>query len=375
VASANFLNELIDANYEVKHLTIATDKHPFHLDRYPENIAKIAEPEGFYINTKINPFNAFMAYFKRNESFNVNRFYCFEFEQLIINSIQSNSYDTVILDSLYTTIYYEAIRQIFTGKIFVRSHNVESDIWFGLSSNNKGYKRKYFARLAENLKQYEVDTLNKVDGLLTISKDDENRFKELGVHSPIKNIPIGVEASICTPKLKSPVKFVHIGAMNWKPNIEAVEFLFQVFPEIRKELPNAELHIAGTRIPGSMSSNIKNGIYIDGFVPNVHEYLSEMNILISPIQSGSGIRIKLLEAMACGIPCITSSLGALGIEHNNSNCLLVADNKEDLILKSVELGSNLDLQKEIGLNAINYIREHHNNKKISAELREFIQST
>ena len=97
-----------------------------------------------------------------------------------------------------------------------------------------------------------------------------------------------------------------------------------------------------------------------------------MGILVSPIQSGSGIRVKILEMMALGIPIITTDLGAQGLL--NFDGVRIANTKREILSAVYELVNSENKRQELGLEAKRYVNLHHNPKKVSAQLIEFIKS-
>jgi glycosyltransferase involved in cell wall biosynthesis len=353
---------------------INTPKHPFVLENYPYELAQKVKPESVYIDTTVSLKKAIGGLLTKG-SYNVNRFYSLEMEKLIAAELTTNNYTTVILESLFVTPYLSVIRKNFSGKVFVRTHNVESIIWDKLADSAKGFARaNYLRRLAKDIRAYEVDALNKVDGILALSNMDIEVFKEQGIETRCTLIPVAIELSNESANLDAN-NFFHLGVMNWQPNIEAVKRLVEIFPTIRQQLPDAELHIAGKYAKDVIKDNVKEGIIVDGFVEDPNAYSRETGILVSPILSGSGIRIKLLESMALGIPSVTTTLGAQGIDYINSGCLIVKDNDDEIIKACVQLAKDKNLREEISNNARDYIRKNHNIESISSKIIEFIEHT
>ena len=373
VAMDNFLKCLLKTEAKVMHICISTNKHPFDLSLYPLEYQSSINIDNQYIDTDVTHIRGFLALFQSG-SYNINRFYCKNLQKRIEDELEQHEYDCVILESLFTTIYIDSIRSKSNSAIFVRTQNVEHKITLDLAQNASGAKRVYLSKLSKDLKVYEIKTLNKADGILSISKKDTEQLKSLGIRAPIKNIGVAISIKDIQNNYDSSGIF-HLGSMNWQPNIEAVERLISIFPEIKKSAPLCEVHIAGSAENGKFKSHSKNQIYFDGFVDDPNEFAINKGILVSPIISGSGVRIKILEMMSIGIPIVTTTLGASGINHNDSNSLVIADKDTEIIEATLKLIKNKNLRKEIGKNAIEYIRENHNIKYISNEIIEFIQET
>jgi len=374
VAMVNFLQCLLHKDISTKHLLIHTQKHPFVLGNYPDELVQKVKPEAVFINTTVTPKRAIGNILKKG-SYNVNRFHSDEMEKLISAELKADNYTTVILESLFVTPYLPIIRKNFSGKVFVRTHNVESNIWGGLADSTKDFARKrYLRKLAKDLRTYEVNTLNTVDGILALSNMDIEAFKAQGVETASTLIPVAIELNNETANTEIN-HFFHLGVMNWQPNIQAAQRLVKIFPAIRQQVPDAKLRIAGKYAKEVITENIEDGIIVDGFVDDAKAYSREAGILVSPILSGSGIRIKLLEAMALGIPSVTTTLGAQGIHYMNSKCLIVRDSDDEITQACIELARDKNLREEISKNARDYIRKNHNIDSISSEIVEFIEHT
>ena len=371
VASANFLNNLSKVVSSVKYLTIETGKHAFDLSAFPADLAQTVKPESVFIETGVRPMEAFKFLFN-DKSYNIDRFYSEAFKNKIAETIAAGSFDCIILDSLFTTPYLDAIRQVFNGKVIVRAHNVEFSIWQGLAKNEKNpIKKKYLKGLAKDLKKYEIETLNKVDGIMPLSQDDLNAFNDLEISTPKAMITITANIQEKDHDYSSQQLF-HLGAMNWQPNVEAVNNVVELLPQIRSKNENLEFHIAGIESDSLYSTDSSKGIIVDGYVKDLNTFVSKMGILISPIVSGSGIRVKILEMMAYGIPVITTELGAQGLLDTKGVC--IANTDHEIVQAVYELTSDENKRRMLGVEAKSYVNLHHNPEKVSEQIIEFIKS-
>jgi len=374
VAMENFLECLLKQKVEVKHLFLHTPKHPIVPDAYPSRVNNLIQPEGVYVNTKVTLWGAFYYLFK-NGSYNVRRFRSERMADLIKSTLRKDHFDCVILDSLYVTLYTDIIRSNFDGTIYLRTHNIEHKIWSDLAINTKNQLKKlYLHKLAYDLKRYEHRAINEMDGILTLSSKDSEELANWNVSVAVKTVPVSISIAPNRSISCENNNFFHLGSMNWQPNIEAVERLIKLFPEIKKELPESELHIAGSKNLDFIKDTNENDIFQDGYVSDLSEYCQEIGILVSPLLSGSGIRIKILEMMALGIPVITTDIGAQGIDHKNTGCIAIANTDDEIIQACIELATDSSKRNEIAINGMNYIRKNHNIDAISQEIIEFIRN-
>ncbi len=371
VAMERFLASLLAAGIEVKHLLIETDKHRFKLSAYPDEVYQKSQPEHIKVNTQVTPFGVLKHLFKKG-SYNVDRFYDPKMLVLILDTLTKDNYDSVIFDSLFSTPYLDAIKKEFSGKLFIRTHNVEYELWKGYAKDARGIKQWYLNRLSRDIKKYEIETLAKVDGIFSISSIDSETFREMGVNTQIHDISVAVESSNLQHNYINNKPY-HLGSMDWIPNQEAVERLIRITPKVRELIPNMELHVAGLNADNYVRSNQANGIVVHGFVQKISTFGSEHGILVTPIQSGSGIRIKILEAMSIGLPVLTTRIGAQGIDYENTECLLIAESDEEFVNGIVKLIKNQKLRQKIGMNAIDYIRKNHTIEDVSQKLLEILR--
>jgi glycosyltransferase involved in cell wall biosynthesis len=160
--------------------------------------------------------------------------------------------------------------------------------------------------------------------------------------------------------------------MNWIPNAEGIRwFLESVWTDVRYEFPDLNIHLAGRMMPDWLLNIRQPGVIIEGEVPDAHQFISSHSVMIVPLFSGSGIRIKIIEAMAAGKAIITTSIGAEGINYVPGHHLLIADNKEQFIECIRKLIIEHDLRKQMGINARQLVLEEHDNAVLINQLTGF----
>lgn len=372
VAMANFLDLLLANNHEVKHLTIETNKHTFSSSNYPKEIVKKTKVESVFINSDIHLLKAITALFSSG-SYNVNRFYSDEMNSKITATLDSNDFDAIILESLFCTRYLKTIRAHFNGKVYLRSHNVEFKIWVDLTNNCSNlFKKFYLRKLTKDLNRYELNVIKELDGIMTISETDE-KYLKTATSVPVSTIPFTVAANLALTNDYSASNLFHVGGMDWEPNRQAVECLIDVFPFIKQQVPEIALSLIGKGTDELGSNNAS--IHTEGFVEDLESHAIKTGILVSPISTGSGVRIKILEMMALGIPVITTSKGAQGINGEGHKCLVIAETNKEIINACVTLSQDKTLRLELGSNAKNYISTYHSPNTVAKQLDEFLKST
>lgn len=364
IAMARLLDSLMQVA-AVKHVFVHTPKHPIKTDAYPTEIEIDFPVEKAFIDTSIKPVSALRALIS-GKNYNLKRFHATAVEQALVDYVQINSFDTIVLESLFLAPYIKAIRTVFTGKIIIRTHNVEHELWEQQANSTSGIKKWYLRSLARSLKREELNLLRTADTLWTITEEDAVRFNELGIKSPMTIIPVAMETNPQPANYQSS-DFFHLGSMNWVPNQLAVKRLVsELWPQLQLDKTKHQLHIAGS-FPESMEESIAPGIVYHGFVPDAESFMLQHGVLVAPITTGSGVRIKLLEAMALGVPCITTPLGATGIRHEEA-CLEIATSNQEWLKAMETLALSVEKRQQLGEKAKRYMEKYHSFTAINAQI-------
>lgn len=371
VASAAFLNDLLSAKAQVHYAFLHTEKHPFKEEAFPEDLRTRITMNSSFVDTNVKKLDAFKHLFS-SASFNVERFYDKEFEQELIRLTKEKQFNAVIFDNVFSARYQKGLKSSFPElPTFIRSHNVEHEIWEGLAkSTGNPIVRRYLKKLAKDLKRFEIDAYNESNGVLTITKDDKEALKKIGISSPIEHAAVSVSIPTYQHDYTNKDLF-HLGAMNWRPNVEAVDTVLKYLPTWREQDSDIQFSIAGMQSKERYDHLEDASIKVLGFVPNIEEFIGQQGILVAPIQSGSGVRIKILEMMAFGIPVITTSLGAQGIADLSG--IIITDDHESMTEAVYALRNDEKKRKELGQKAKSIITLHHNSETISQKILEFIQ--
>ncbi len=328
---------LYQLDCEVTLLAMNTTKHPVAVNRIRPKLKHYKAVHYTSLNNEVKPLHAFLNLFS-SDSYNISRFEDESFARRLRQLLRKEKYDLVQLESLYLTPYIDLIRSYSDAKIFLRAHNVEHEIWQRMAKNEENTVRSwYFDYSARKLKKYEIAQLKQIDYLLPISAVDHKKFRKLGYKGPSKALPIGLDLDAfpfqqVMPGEKLAISF--IGSLDWMPNIEALNwFVDRIWPHLNVIFPNLTLHIAGRNCPDWIHNlKIKN-MTVHGEVPDSKTFLLKYPLSVVPLLSGSGMRAKILEAMALGRVVISTKLGLEGIDAKDKKHVLVANNEEEFIRK------------------------------------------
>lgn len=351
---------LLQAECSVKVLTVATDKHPCDMARIPDDYKQATQIESVYIDTRIKVFSALAALLS-GTSYHVQRYESSEMKAKLVSALSAQQFDIVHVESIFLTPYLPIIRKYSQAKVVLRAHNVEHLIWRQLSSGEKNPLRKWYLRhLALTLEVYERSHINQYDGVICITPNDVVKYCEMGCTRPIVSIPFAIEHEPISDVVEEPNSLFHIGSMDWKPNIEAINwFLSRVWPLVHQELPALKLYLAGRSMPNSLCKSKTDGVIIVGEVDDARRFISSKQINIVPLLSGGGIRVKILEAMSAGKVVIATSVAARGINYTDGQNILIADTPDDFLRQLKLCVTNPSLVSEIGRNAAKLIDDEY----------------
>ena len=361
---------LIQAGHQVKVVSIVTHKHPLAMERIPQDYIEDTTFETVFVNTKINPFKAILSTFT-NSSYHIDRFISKDFKKKITEILKKETFDIIQLESIFVTPYISVIRQLSDAKIVLRAHNVEHKIWGRFMIHQKnGLKRWILKHLMNQLKNYEMSIFPQLDAYMTISRLDfdffHNEFPEMkGVVIPMGIDMEKYEISEEVIYTQNP-KLFHIGSMNWKPNVEGLEWFFnEVWDKIHDSFSELTFTLAGRGLPESWKQKEWANVNIVGEVEDAKEFILSQDIMIVPLLSGSGVRIKILEGMALEKVIITTPIGAEGLDVEHGKNILIANTPREFVDMIEKCVNTPEMCKIISENARNYITVYHNNKLIT----------
>lgn len=361
-------------NCEVTLLGMNTTKHFFDLANVPSSFNHYKEMHLVDVDNRLKVKDAFLNLFS-SQSYHISRFISPQFEAKLIELLQQEEYDIVQLETLYLAPYVDTIRQYSKAKIVMRSHNVEHEIWKRITENTSiGAKKVYLSLLTKRLENFELEYLNKYDMMVAITERDLNFFQRLGCKIPAHVAPIGLELDdykqVATEQ-EQPT-FCFIGSLDWMPNAEGIEWILnEVWPKVLQQVPNAVFHIAGRNTPDSLLEKEWKNVVIHGEVACAGAFINAHDVMLVPLFSGSGMRVKILEGMALGKVVLSTDLGLEGIHATHGKEVLIANDAHTFAKEIIYCYKNPALIKSIGRAANDFIHEYYDNVSIANRLLNF----
>jgi polysaccharide biosynthesis protein PslH len=365
---------LLKCGCEVKVMAMNTPKHFIKEETIDRDYRRKTKFVSVFVNTNVSAVGAFINLFS-NQSYNIKRFYTKEFECELIKILKVETFDVVQLEGIWLAPYLNAIRKYSKAKVVLRSHNVEYLIWEQLAEVSVNpLKKRYLKLLAKKLKIYELEMLNRYDGIATITDADGSVFFFEGCRVPMITTPFGVDVGkykVDKSGMEFPSVF-HIGAMDWMPNVDGIKwFLDNVWAQVVAKHPNVNLYLAGRGMPDWLKQLKMKNVVVVGEVEDSHQFINSKGVMIVPLLSGGGMRVKIIEGMALGKTIVSTLVGGAGIECEFGKDMLFADTAEEFVSTLDKcLGDKL-FSESVGNNARMVVEEKYDNLIICKKLTEF----
>jgi glycosyltransferase involved in cell wall biosynthesis len=213
--------------------------------------------------------------------------------------------------------------------VVLDEHNAVWTIFARLARQERGIKRLVMELEWRRLRRYEGEVCRSAAAVMSVSAEDRTALLDAGAAEPIPVIPIAVDVAGVQPVRRRPDAqgILSMATMYWPPNIDSVLwFAREALPHIRRQIPDAPFYIVGARPPAEVVALASDPtIQVTGYVEDPMPYLESSALLIVPLRAGGGMRVKILEALARGIPVVSTTIGAEGIDATHGEHLLIAD--------------------------------------------------
>lgn len=375
IACMNLTRGFSLLGHKVTVLAMNTLKHKTSLDEMPETVRDLADFRFVPVDARISKTEALKNLLFSAKPYNAVRFIDALFEKELIQLLKEKKFDIIQMEGLYVCPYIPVIRKYSDAKIVYRAHNIEHEIWARTSKLAKGWKKWYLKNLSRRIKKFEKSIQNQFDLLVPITERDGLILDALGNKKPRHVSQTGIDSSVLIPNAKSleyPSLF-HIGSLEWAPNQEGILwFIENCWMEIHNRFPDLKFYVAGRNAPQWLIQKITGpNIIFLGEVEDAYEFMNSKAIMIVPLFSGSGMRIKIIEGMALGKSIVTTPIGTEGISTTSGVNILLAQNREEFIGAVLKLVEDRGFFHQIGKNAIEYIHEKFDNLAASAALIDF----
>lgn len=228
-------------------------------------------------------------------------------------------------------------------------------------------------------KYWERHYWQEVKKVVAMSEADKQKMLQLIPNLNVSVVPNGVDTTFFQEKIsnhKPSNTVLFVGNFNWLQNREAAEVLAKnIWPKIKAKLPGAKLWIVGREPKENIKRLATSDITISGDIEDIRTAFQGANVLVAPLYGAGGTRYKILEAMASGLPVVTTRIGIEGIGATNGRNVLLADSNEEIANLTIEIIKNQNLAKKIAISAKEFVYKNFDWKSISNSLEQIYEET
>ena len=285
------------------------------------------------------------------------------FRKLILALLGERRFDAVHVDQIKAAQHVQGIRGV---PCLIDMHNVYYEVIEGLARLATSPLRRWLLRReARVMACYENAVCHRFDEILAVTEPNAQRLREMiGQRRPVTTIPICVDPSETpfSPSAGTSRDLLCAGAMFYPPNVDGVLwFIREILPHIRREVPDARLRLVGPRPDRAIlrAAAGEDHILVTGYANDMSQAYAACAAAIVPLRAGSGMRVKILDAMARGLPVISTRLGAEGIHVSNDENILLADDPKQFAQAAVRLLRDAGLRARIAQNARQLIESEY----------------
>jgi len=267
------------------------------------------------------------------EPFMIIRHYSPAMCETIRRLMSTQDFAIIHVDQIKTAQYVE---KITTSVRLIDKHNVYAHVVRGVAQDKGALLKRLFARLEwPKLACYEGRICHEFDHVLAVTEEDKQALGELaGTSDSITVVPIAAAPDTVRVVRRRPDArhIVSVGSMFYPPNVEGVLwFANKVYPLIQTRLPDVKLYLIGSRPTRAIRqlADRDPNIVVTGYIEELDPYLEQSAVMIAPLHFGSGMRVKVLDALARGMPLVSTSFGCQGINVTHDENILIADRPAD----------------------------------------------
>ncbi len=297
-------------------------------------------------------------------------YYSSTFQETLDRQIESTGADLVQFEFSQMGSY-----KVAAGRPTVLDvHNVEHELLRQMAATGSSARRLFNMIEFRKFRGEEIANWKSATCCIATSANDAAAVAA-HTRNKVPVIPNGVDLDFFRPALDShpaPGSIAFVGAMRYRPNAEAaIFFVEEIFPLVRRAIPEAQFAIVGADPPSNVRAlEDVPGVTVTGTVSDVRPWLHSAQLVVAPLLSGGGTRIKILEAFAAGRPVVATTVGAEGIDAKDRRHLVIADDPERFAASVVELANDAQLRSRLAENALALVRDRYQWSTIASELNQ-----
>ncbi len=306
----------------------------------------------------------------------VGRFESGEVKRVIAGLLARFSFDAIVCDFLNSA---PNIPDLSRAVLF--EHNVESRIWERHAALAPDpLRRGYFRLQARRMARCEARFCRQAAHVVAVSSSDAGELRRRFGVERVSEIPTGVDTEYFAPpdRTRADWDLVFIGAMDWLPNVDGVRwFTSEVLPLIRSRRPGVTVAFAGRNPDPSVLEAARRDplLHVTGTVPDIRPYLWNSLVSIVPLRIGGGTRLKIYEAMAAGVPVVSTSIGAEGLSVTTGSDILLADDPGSFAASCLALLDSADRRTAQATRAREGVCSNFSWRKVAESFEDILRAS
>jgi len=286
-------------------------------------------------------------------------------------------YEILFLDSY---LMFQYVPDRFAGRVLLHMHNAEHVIWEQYARNEKNILKKAFAcREAGKIREYEKVICGKSHAVLAAPKDIEC-LKKIGVAAGkfYETYHLGDEALLQEPDIefdKTEEALLCVATLTWEPNTDGLLwFIRNAWDSLKQQFPELRFYIVGRNPDPRLQKicNSRKDIFLPGFVEDLKGYYSKCRVFVAPLRFGSGMKVKVINAMYRGIPAVTTPAGVESLEVQDMHHVAIAETQEKMVEACSVLLQDKAKWEVLRDNSRKLVREKYTWDKVFVNLKKAI---
>lgn len=215
--------------------------------------------------------------------------------------------------------YIETIDAAIPGLRIVMAHNVDTVIWQRYYETERNPLKKVAVKAQwRKFRRFEEAAFRQASRVVAVTEEDAQLIRDQFGQPRVDVVENGIDRAFFEPikSQRNASRILYLGSLDWRPNLDAVRLLLdEIFPRVRAQQPGAELFIVGRNPPAGLIDRVRRtaGAELHADVSDVRPYLAESGVMAVPLRIGGGSRLKILEAIASGLPVVASKVAAEGL--------------------------------------------------------------
>lgn len=291
--------------------------------------------------------------------------------------VATGSFDLVIADQAHIAQYGSYVKTRYGIPYLLRSHNVEHEIYRRhLATVRNPLVRAYIMLQAYRWNRFECEQHRLADASIAITDRDSKAFARIAPGVPVATVPAAVDLSSFhyhDPEHRDQCSVVLLGNMAWPPNRDSLLwFVRSILPLIRRDFPQVVVHVVGACPPNDDLPVVSDQFHLHGRVESVHHFYSTIAVGVIPLIVGGGMRVKMVEMMASGLPVVATSIGAEGNLARPGDHYLSADGAQAFATNVIRLLRSMDERKRLARAARAFVEREYSLDRIASNVDNIV---